>query len=315
MRFDIDHPDLVHLTRWIQDGVVSRPQLLELGATPNDIKRLLRRRDLTVVHPGVYVNHTGAPTRAQREWVAVHAAWPAALTRLSALPDPPGQVIQVAVASDRTVQMPERSVAFRTAQLDARVDWRAAPPRMRIEHALIDVMSDLVDGGDVAGAYAVLTRVAHTRRTGAEEVLRVLDGRARVPGRTTILGMLADLRDGACSVLERGYVHHVERPHGLPRGTRQQRSTATGGPTDRDVTYKKYRTIVELDGRAYHQGAIALDRDARRDLAELAVSDQVTARVTYGLVFANACQTAEWIGSLLHRNGWPGPLLRCPNCG
>ena len=46
-----------------------------------DIARMLRRRDLVTVLPGVYVNHTGAQTWEQRAWAAVLYFWPAALTR------------------------------------------------------------------------------------------------------------------------------------------------------------------------------------------------------------------------------------------
>src|SRR5215210_3810747 len=79
MRFDLSHPDLDHLLRWVQHGVVARRQIEELGGRESDIRRMVRRRELTPVTPGVYVNHTGQLTRAQREWVAVRSAWPAAL--------------------------------------------------------------------------------------------------------------------------------------------------------------------------------------------------------------------------------------------
>lgn len=91
--------------------------------------------------------------------------------------------------------------------------------------------------------------------------------------------MVTDLRDGACSVLERGYLHRVERAHGLPRASRQRRSTATGKRTAQDVRYVVYGVVVELDGRAFHDSPEARDNDARRDIAELATTDAVTARV------------------------------------
>lgn len=81
-----------------QDGVISRAQLGALGAAPHDVRRLLRRRELVLVHPGVYVDHTGPLTWQQRAQAAVLAHWPAALTRESALPSPPPAApIQVAV--------------------------------------------------------------------------------------------------------------------------------------------------------------------------------------------------------------------------
>jgi hypothetical protein len=126
--------------------------------------------------------------------------------------------------------------------------------------------------------------------------------------------MLADFRDGACSVLERGYLHRVERAHGLPRGERQTRSTATGRLTFRDVHYRVQGVVVELDGHAFHDAPRDRDRDALRDLAELGSSNLVTTRVTYGLVFGDACRTAGLIGDVLRRRGWTGRPRTCPAC-
>ncbi|TYL55037.1 hypothetical protein FXB39_05430 [Nocardioides sp. BGMRC 2183] len=316
-RFDLHHPALTHLLDRVQDGVVSRRQLLDLGATPDDVRRMLRRRELSDDHPGVYLNHTGAPSRAQREWIAVLAAWPAALSHESALsfalPDP-GRVLHVAVERGRKVVPPRLVRVHACAGLADRVAWRSAPPMVRIEHATIDVLSNRIRSGDVASAFAVLTDILHTRRTNPDAILHTLDSRERVAGRATVAALLADVRDGACSVLERGYLHRVERAHGLPRGTRQRQSRATGRRTDQDVHYDGFGLIVELDGRAHHSGARAWDADARRDLAELAIADDLTARVTYGMVFGDGCRTAEQIAQLLHRRGWTGRLNRCPRC-
>ena len=97
----LDREALQHLLGWVQDGVVSRRQILELHGTDRDIARLLRRRELVAIHPGVYVDHTGTPSRRQQEWAAVLFYWPAALTRESALPKPSRSgPIHVAVAHE-----------------------------------------------------------------------------------------------------------------------------------------------------------------------------------------------------------------------
>jgi hypothetical protein len=83
-----DTEGLDHLLAWTQSGVISRRQILELHGTDHDIARMVRRRQLVAIHPGVYVNHTGEPSRHQLEWAAVLHYWPAALTRESALPTP-----------------------------------------------------------------------------------------------------------------------------------------------------------------------------------------------------------------------------------
>lgn len=314
MRFDLTHPELAHLLKWVQHGVVSRRQIERLGGSESDIRRMIRRRELTSVHPGVYVNHSGELTRAQREWVGVQSAWPAALTNDTALPKPASPAIHVAVHLGRTVVVPRFVVPHRTANLDRLVDWRAGPPTVQLEHALINVMSAHLKEDDVAAAFAALTATAFTRRITPEWLLAALASQPRVAGRAMIRAMTEDLRDGVCSVLERGYRHRVERPHGLPSARRQARSSATGKATDQDVRYEQYGVIVELNGRTWHDNPRAWDADAKRDLAELAVSELLTARVTYGLVFRDQCQTARWIADVLRRRGWHGECRRCPRC-
>lgn len=296
-----------------QDGVVGRWQLLELGASDADIARMLRRRELARVCNGVYVAHTGPLTRRQREWAAVLAVWPAALAGESALAGSSARV-QVVIAHGRTVRAPAWVEVSRDTHLDDRVQWQASPPRLHVDHALLGLMAQRVRRDDVAGAYELLTRVIHDRRTTIDRLRATLARRDRVAGRRLIASMLDDLAEGACSVLERGYLHRVERAHGLPRGRRQPASRATGRRTEIDVRYEEYGFVVELDGSAFHDGAHARDSDADRDLAELAVSKTPTSRVTYGLVFTTQCRTARLIGIILRDRGWPGAITPCPRC-
>jgi hypothetical protein len=305
--------DVSSLT-WAQDGVVSRRQILAAGGTDSDIARLLRRRELTYVHRGVYVNHSGWLSQVQRHWATVLAFWPAALAHASALPDPPKEVVHVAVDPARNLQPLPRVVVHRTPDFEQRAELDRCPPAIRLEHALIDVLSGELHDEDVAAAFAAVGKVCAARRTTPQRILQTLQTRRRVSGRHTLEAMLADLRDGACSVLERGYLHRVERAHGLPRGERQARSAATGRSTYQDVRYREQGIVVELDGRAFHDSPKDRDRDALRDLAELSRSGLVTTRVTYGLVFAAPCRTAVLIGDLLRRRGWTGRLRSCPDC-
>lgn len=312
------------MTRWhlgiiedvtlAQDGVVARRQVLAAGGTDFDIARLVRRRELIPLARGVYVNHSGRLTQTQRHWAAVLAFWPAALAHASALPDPPMTVVHVAVDATRNLRPLPRVVLHRTPDFAQRADLDRSPPAIRLEHALIDVISSELRAENVAAAFAVLARVCATRRTTPQRILRMLSTRRRIRGRRTFEAMLTDLRDGACSVLERGYLHRIERAHGLPSGERQIRSTATGRSTFQDVRYKRQGVVVELDGRAFHESPRDRDRDALNDLAELGRSDLVTIRLTYGLVFGDACRTARLIGDLLRRRGWTGRPRSCSAC-
>lgn len=64
------------------------------------------------------------------------SAWPAALTNDSALPKPTSPAVHVAVQLGRRVVVPRFVVPHRTAHLDDLVDWRGAPPRVELTHAL-----------------------------------------------------------------------------------------------------------------------------------------------------------------------------------
>jgi hypothetical protein len=233
---------------------------------------------------------------------------------VSALPDPPPAVIHIAVAPGRNLRPLQRIILHRTPDFETRAELHRSPPAIRLEHAMIDVIADDLGRRQVREAFAVLARICSTRRTSPERILQTLAVRQRVTGRATLEAMLADLRDGACSVLERGYLHRVERAHGLPAGERQTHSTATGHSTYQDVRYRKQGVVVELDGRAFHDSADERDRDALRDLAELSRSGLVTTRVTYGLVYGDACRTASLIADLLRQRGWRGRPRCCPNC-
>ncbi|WP_110183068.1 hypothetical protein [Nocardioides solisilvae] len=271
----------------LQCGVVSRRQALEAGLQPHDLRRLERRRELTCLLPRVYVAHTGEPTWVQRAWAGVLFAWPGALCDGSALrvPDGPGRrthdpaVIHVAVERERDLDLPPGLRLHRVADLTPKVQWNLAPPRMRTEYAVL--------------------------RAGWAD----LD---RLPRRRFIAQVLDDVADGACSVLEHGYVHRVERPHGLPSAGRQVRESLRG-PVYRDVEYRAQGVLVEIDGRLFHDSAAARHRDLERDL-DAAVTGRVTVRLGWGQVFGTPCRTADRVAALLTARGWTGTPRSCPDC-
>lgn len=220
----------------LQSGVIARHQVLVNGMAEHDIRRLLRRREWSTVHPGVYVNHTGPLTFLQRAWAAVLLAWPAALCHQTAIP----------------------------------------------------------------------------RRTTAARLLAALASRSRITRRAFLQSVLRDVADGTCSVLEHGYLDRVERPHGLPAGQRQVRESKRG-PLYRDVDYRAFGFIAELDGRLFHTSVQERDRDLERDL-DAAIDGRATVRLGWGQVYPRACATAEKLGILLAQRGWDGTPTKCPDC-
>lgn len=301
-----------------QAGVISRRQVLAAGELPNDIRRRVRRREWAQVHPGVYVDHTGPLTWLQRAWAAVLYAWPSALSHDSALraADGPGrrdrtedEPIHVAVDRNRPLRAPGNVLIHRTVGLATRVSWNLGPPRLRIEHAALDLAAEAAD--DFA-AVSVLADVVQSRRTTVGRLADALGGRQRIARRAFLSAVLRDVGLGTCSVLEHGYLTRVERPHGLPRPRRQ-----STGPSPRtvyrDVEYDAFGLVVELDGRLFHDTARARDRDLDRDL-EAAIDGRQTVRLGWGQVIGRPCETAPRLAALLRQRGWAGQATTCPQC-
>lgn len=299
----------------LQAGVVRRAQLLEAGLKPHDVRGLLRR-NWRMVHPGVYVNHTGPLTWVQRTWAAVLAVWPAVLCGESALraAEGPGRrqrsdVIHVAIRSGRNVVVPRGVRVSRMEHLDARALWNTSPPRLRYEEATLDVALDAATEFD---AIAVLANAVQGRRTTAARMLSSLAGRQRVARRGWLRSILRDIAEGTCSVLEHGYLTRVERAHGLPRARRQGAEATSSRRIYRDVEYDTL--IVELDGRLFHDSARGRDADFERDL-DAAVDGRDTIRLSWGQVFDRPCSTAGKVGILLDKRGWRGRPVPCgPAC-
>ena len=295
----------------VQDGVVARSQLVGLGLRQSDLDRMLRRRELTRAHRGVYVDHTGPMSWDQRAWAAVLVHHPAALTWHSALPDPPPRAaIHVAVDLGRTVPRVPGVVAHRTARWRDRLAPNATRPRLTVPDAAVEVVAHTADTWE---AFSVLARVCHSRRTTPTAIATALRARHGVRDRALLLDMLDDLGSGACSVLEREYLNGVERAHGLPAADRQSHERTEAGVVYRDAEYVTYRVVVELDGRAFHAGAVR-EADLGRDLLTAASSDRTTLRLGWRQVVKDPCVTARHIGAVLTRRGWPGTLRRCPRC-
>jgi hypothetical protein len=302
-----------------QDGTISRSQALELGATPADLRRLVRRRELARVHHGVFVDHTGPLTWRQRAWAAVLYAAPAALSGASALraANGPGHrghdddgPIHVAVGRERTLVAPTGVVLRRTSNLASRVQWNLAPPRLKIEEAVLDVAA--ASKNDLE-AVATLADAVGSRRTTAARLQAALDARARIGRRELVSAVLSDVATGACSALEHAYLTQVERPHGLPVARRQVRASSRG-PVYRDVLYEDFATVVELDGRLDHTRVRDRDRDLDRYL-DAALEALLTVRLGWGQTVGRPCVTARKLGRLLQQRGWTGSAYTCPSCG
>ena len=299
-----------------QDGVVSRRQLLGLGASRADVRRLLARGELVPIHPRVYVNHSGRPTRTQRQWAAVLACAPAALHRESALdahgmtrdrPDQPREdrQIHLLVARDRRISPPEGVLLERVADHETWIQPNRRPPRATVEFALLKAAGDLGS----ADAVGLLSDAVHQGMTTAGRLVETIERLPRLRQRALLGDILRDVAAGTRSVLEQRYLRDVERAHGLPPGERQVREGTVSGVVHRDVRHRPERVLVELDGAFGHRDSVDRWADLQRDL-DAALEDTLTLRAGWAQVLA-PCRLAEVVATVLRRRGWAGQVCPC----
>ncbi|WGL51946.1 type IV toxin-antitoxin system AbiEi family antitoxin domain-containing protein [Nocardioides sp. BP30] len=302
----------IGLTMLHRHGVVTRGELRAAGLDRSDIDRLVRRRSLRQIHRTVYVDHTGELTFDQRVWAAVLAIAPAVVCgRTLIAPDPAAELVDVAIDASRRVAAPDGVRVHRVRGLDAVAQWKAEPPRMRREDAvlmLVDVAATELD------VVRLLTDAARSREIGVDRLVSALGRRRRLRRRAFVAALLEDVASGVHSVLEHGYLTRVERAHGLPSSTRQVQRRTPGGNQYRDVEYLDYAVVVELDGVLGHSSWEAQNRDADRDLADAAAAI-VTLRLRWRQVFGTPCATAQRVATVLQQRGWRGTPLACgPAC-
>ena len=295
---------------------MSQRQLVALGASYTDVRRLRARGELVVVHPRVYVNHSGRPTRNQRQWAAVLACAPAALHRESALDahgmtrdrpslSPEDHRVHLLVDRDRRITPPPGVTVERVRDRATWVQDNRRPPRATFDYALLKAAGDR----DEAAALALVSDAVHQGLTTPTRLLGVIARLPRLPRRAMLGEVLADVAAGSRSVLERRYLREVERAHGLPDGVRQERQETANGTVHRDVRCPGPRTLVELDGACGHRDAVDRWADLQRDL-DAALADHLTLRPGWAQVL-EPCRLAAVVASVLLRRGWTGRPRAC----
>lgn len=287
-----------------QSGVITREQCLAFGVGDRVRLRLLEIGMWQQLAPGVHVIH-GGPV----EWLAL--AWAGVL-----------------IGGDRAVLAGEaaaflwglRASAPEVLPLELpHTDWAprstgpwffqrtrnpvrgyGEPPRKPAADTVLDLLIAHPD------RRAKILADADHHKISFKAILAAMDARQRLPDRRLIEAILGRVRAGVHSELEHIYARDVERAHGLPKGVRQH----FDGRYRTDVRYG--RIIVELDGRAGHAG-LGVFRDMERD-NDHALSGDITLRYGWDDCTWRACAAARQVGTLLFRQGWPGPFQTCPNC-
>lgn len=285
-----------------QAGAVSREQLLGFGVTDRVIQRMLRDNTLERVCQGVYA--TGAGGWLQQAWTGILIGGPRAVLGGSAaahlhglVRDPPSQVL---VHTPRWRQRDQRWRLVRSPRTGA-----GDPPRTRLAQTVIDVSAEL----DADGIVAVVAEAVGRRRVRPAELWNLLAETSRHPHRRLLEDLVGEVAAGSRSPLEVRFARDVERAHGLPSATRQQ---APLSRYESDAWYEAFAVLVELDGRAYHSGRVALD-DMERDNDHQLVG-VITLRFGWRAVTAAPCLVAAKVGRALRSRGWAGHPRPCPRC-
>jgi very-short-patch-repair endonuclease len=300
-----------------QRGVLGRGQALASGLTDAAVRAHLRAGRWQRALPGVYATFTGPLPWPARCWAALlYAGDDAVLSHdtaaaLQGLAEP-ALPVHVTVPARRRVRPRAGLVVVHHSQrLEAARHPSRLPPRTRVEDTVLDLAAASARPDD---ALAVVADACRRRVTTAARLAATAHDRPRLRRRAMLLALLGDVAAGAHSVLEVRFLWRVERPHGIPTGTRQRRVPRAGGTSWTDVAYERYRVAVELDGRRGHESARDTWRDLDRDNM-LALRGEVTLRFGWRDVLGRPCAVATQVGHALRRGGWTGSPHGCgPGC-
>ncbi len=269
------------------------------------------------IFPGAYATFTGPIGFHSRVWAALlYAGRRAAASHRTALwlwrlvDEAPTVIDGVVPESRRVLRQPGLRVHRRRAldqpDISSLIHPSAQPNRLRVEEAVLD-HCDLVAAPT---AIDLVLRATQRRTTTPDRLRRSMQPRQRQRWRYLLLDVLAEVQVGVASNLELAYRRDVEQRHHLPAGTRNEMEDGRrGGHWYRDVRYRPWHVIVELDGREAHPAGEAF-RDMRRDNVA-AVAGDTSLRYGWRDVVGDPCGVAAQVGAVLRLGGWAGSPRRC----
>ena len=271
VRTDVGYLDLAAR----QSGVVARAQLLSGLATQRQLERRLETGELLSIHEGVYAVR-GAPATPERDlWAAVLGGGPSAVaSRRSA-----AQLLRL-----RGIAPPERP------EITVHTDWplklrgaivhrsdSLAPPDVLRRPAAIprtSVARTLFDLGVAVGPHAVESACIDALHRGLVSHGQLVDVLARIggkgrPGSAAMRLFLSGSDEGVRAIESELEVRfwRLLREHGLPPPTPQISVATDRGKYRLDFGYPELMVGFELNGRAHHDGPLAMRRDRVRAAA------------------------------------------------
>jgi hypothetical protein len=295
--------------------VLTSAQLVDGGVSRDFIRSQLDQGHWQRLYRGVYATFSGPPTRQAQLWAAVLAAGPGAMlshesaAEAAGLADKPSRLIHVTVPTTRRVSPIPGVVIHRSARAESAMHPARLPPQTLIEETALDLVAVTTDLDEAIGW---VTRALGRKLTTRDQLRKAMTPRPKFRWRRELNELLSPEAEGMHSVLEVRYTRDVERPHGLPEGSRQARFQHSGRSAYRDRFYQEYLVVVELDGRATHTIDKRWD-DIRRDNATSA-SGILTLRYGWSDVTERPCQVAAEVALTLARRGFTGARPCSPGC-
>ena len=300
----------------LQRGVICRSQVLSAGLTSQLIRCRIQGRRWQRLHNGVYAAFSGPADRQATLWATVLRAGPGSAlsyqtaAELDGLTDKPSSPIHVTIPPSRRVAAICGVVIHVKLGAERARHPVRLPPRTRLEETVLD-LADYCE--DVVDAIDWVTRALGRRLTTQEQLRRALNQRARHRWRLDMDAILSPDLPGIHSALEYRYFRYVERPHRLPKGSRQYRVVGVVRTAYRDVLYDEFDLVVEFDGRVAHPGDSRWS-DVWRDNAA-AADGLITLRYGYRDLTASPCLVAAQVSDVLRQRGWTHAPRRCsPTC-
>lgn len=300
----------------LQDGVISRPQAVGFGLSPDVLDRLVRSGRWQPLRRGVYLTHTGDPSRAAVLWAAVRYAGPGAAlshgtaAELFKIDDRRDSRVHVTIPTERRVHSAGDLIVHRSSWVAEAIHPSLQPPRTRVEYTVLDLVEAAATFDEAVG---IVCAACQRRLTTADRLAAAMTKRKRMRWRAEVAKVLGDVDAGAHSLLEYRYLHLVERPHGLPRATRQAKVSDANGSRYLDNLYGDFGLCVELDGLQAHPDDQRW-QDVRR-INKIAEHGLITLRYGWSDIDLRPCETAVQVGAVLRGRGWPGQVRPCaPAC-
>ncbi len=297
----------------VQAGVVSVQQLENLGVRYPTVRAELAAGRWIRLSEGVYFIGNTRPGLPSRRWAALLACGEGAVLSHTTAADIYGFASRSRSPSRIEVSIPEtrQEVTLpglkirRSRLLPAKGSNHNGWPVTTAADTVLDLVAELRSPRDVV---ALLTDACRSGSVSPDGILAAMGKRKRQRHRQLVKDVLADVAGGVESLLEHKYLVKVERAHGLPHGRRQKQVVSANHRTRQDVSYDDYDTIVELDGRAGHEGS-GRHRDHRRDNAS---TRRGNATLRYGHAdLMTPCEVAAEVFGVLRDRGWTGQLTPC----